>query len=149
MLTPFSRSLVAAGLALAVALGGLAATTTEARADNDNLRTFLGAAAGLVILGSILENRHDNRRTYDHAPVTRHVAPGPAPRRLLAPSACYHQFRGPNSLSLRGYNAHCMHSHAPRRAALPDRCLDRVFTYQGWRQVYDAQCLYRHGWVRS
>lgn len=149
MLKSLSRSLAAAGLALAVALGGVAVTTTEARADNDNLRNFLGAAAGLVILGAILENRHDNRRHYGNAPATRHVSPGLTRLRLVAPGRCLHHFRGPNNLSLRGYGAHCMYSHAPRRAALPDRCLERVYTYNGWRRVYDAQCLYRSGWARS
>ncbi|PIV75570.1 MAG: hypothetical protein COW55_05000 [Rhodobacteraceae bacterium CG17_big_fil_post_rev_8_21_14_2_50_65_11] len=149
MLKPLSRSLAATGLALTVAIGAMSAGATPARADNDNLRTFLGAAAGLVILGTILDNRHDTRRTYGPAPVTRHVAPAPVPHRLVAPSTCYNQFRGPNNLYLHGYGARCMYSHAARRAALPDRCLERVFTYQGWRQVYDAQCLYGHGWVRS
>lgn len=149
MLKPLSRTLAATGLALTVAIGAMSAGATQARADNDNLRAFIGAAAGLVILGTLLENRNDNRRTYAPAPATRHVAPVPVPRRLVAPSACYNQFRGPNNLYLRGYGARCMYSYAPRRAALPDRCLERVFTYQGWRQVYDAQCLYGHGWVRS
>ena len=85
MLKYFTRPLAAAGLALAVALGGVAVTTTEARADNDNLRNFLGAAAGLVILGAILENRHDNRRHYGNAPATRHVSPGLTRHRLVAP----------------------------------------------------------------
>lgn len=150
MFKSFPRSLAAAGLSVAIALGAMTVSTTQARADNDNLHTFLGAAAGLIILGNILENRHDNRHYYGHPPATRYVAPGlhPVPRRI-APNACFHRFRGPNSLTLNGFGAHCLRSHVPHHAALPDRCLEHVFTYQGWRYVYDAQCLYRHGWVRS
>lgn len=145
MFKDLPRSLAAAGLAVAVTLG---ISASPASADNDRLTTFFGAAAGLVILGTILDDQR-NHTHYAPAPVTRYVAPGlvPVPR-LVAPSTCYSHFRGPN-LQLHGFGAHCLHSHTPHHAALPDRCLDRVFTYQGWRYVYDAQCLYSHGWVRS
>jgi hypothetical protein len=153
MFKALPKTLAAAGLAVTVALGGIAASATQARADNDNLRTFLGAAAGLIVLGTILENQQNRTHyapvPYAPAPVTRYVAPGlvPVPQ-LVAPSVCHDFFRGP-SLNLSGFGAHCMHSHVPHHASLPDRCLDRVFTYQGWRYVYDAQCLYSHGWTRS
>lgn len=159
MFRSLSKSLAAASLAVAVALSGLAASTTEARADNDALRTFLGAAAGIVILGNILDNRHGQRNThhyYGHAPVTRYVAPPSshyiAPQvivpQLVAPRSCHRRFEGPN-VDMRAFGAACMHQHVPHYAALPNSCRERIFTYQGWRDVYDAQCLYSHGWVRS
>lgn len=149
------KSLAAAGLAIAVALSGLAVSTTQARADRDDLRTFLGAAAGLVILGSILDNRH-NGHYYGPAPVTRYVAPPQAyyvappviVPQLIAPRSCHRRFEGPN-LDLRAFGAACLQQHAIHQSYLPNSCRERVFTYQGWREVYDAQCLYRHGWVRS
>lgn len=148
MLKALPKPLAAAALALAVTIGSFTATTTAARADNDNLRTFLGAAASLVILGHIIEENRNHPR-YVPVPPTRHVTPGlvPVPR-FVAPSTCFSHYRGPN-LQLRGFGAHCMHSHVPYHASLPDRCLEHVFTYQGWRYVYDAQCLYSNGWRRS
>ena len=149
------KSLAAASLAVVVALSGMAATTTAARADRDDLRTFLGAAAGIVILGSILENRHNNHY-YGPAPVTRYVAPPHGhyvtPHvvvpQLVAPRSCHRRFEGPN-LDLRAFGAACLHQHVSHHSYLPNSCRERVFTYQGWRDVYDAQCLYSHGWVRS
>lgn len=150
------KSLAAASLAIAVAISGLAASTTEARADRDDLRTFLGAAAGIVILGSILDNRHSHTHHYAPAPVTRYVVP-PATHyvvpqvivpRLVAPSSCHRRFEGPN-VDVRAFGAHCLQQHVPHYAVLPNSCRERIFTYQGWRDVYDAQCLYSHGWVRS
>lgn len=143
------KSLAAASLALVIAISGTAASTGQARADNENLRTFLGAAAGLIILGNILDNHQGNRYGtpyYGPAPVTRNFAPA-APQ-LIAPSSCFSRFRGPN-VNMRGFGAHCLYTHAPHHAYLPNSCRERVFTYQGWRDVYDAQCLYSHGWVRS
>jgi hypothetical protein len=150
------KSLAAVGLALTVAIAGTAASTTEARADRDDLRTFLGAAAGIVILGNILNDRHNHTHYYAPAPVTRYVTP-PATHyvvpqvivpNLVAPSSCHRRFEGPN-VDIRAFGAHCLQQHVPHYAALPGSCRERIFTYQGWRDVYDAQCLYRHGWVRS
>ncbi len=143
------KSLAAASLAIVVALSGTAASTSQAHADNDNLRTFLGAAAGLIILGNIIDSHQGNRygnHYYAPAPVTRHYAP--VTPRLVAPSSCFSRFQGPN-VNIRGFGAHCLFNQVPHRAYLPNSCRERVFTYQGWRDVYDAQCLYSHGWVRS
>ena len=156
MFRTLPKSLAAVGLAVTVALTGTFASTTEARADNDALRTFLGAAAGIAIIGSILDDRHNRTHYYAPAPVTRYVAP-PATHyvvpqvitpNLVVPGSCYHRFRGLN-LDMRAFGARCLHQHVPHYAALPNSCRERVFTYQGWRDVYDAQCLYSHGWVRS
>jgi hypothetical protein len=144
----FPKTLAAAALSVALAFTGMAASTTAARADNDNLHRFLGGAAALLIIGNILENQQQHPGYYGHVPPTRHVIAPPVVHRLVAPSTCYSRFRGPN-MNMRGFGAHCLTSHTPHYAYLPNSCLERVFTYQGWRQVYDAQCLYDHGWVRS
>ncbi|MGI3185111.1 hypothetical protein [Nioella aestuarii] len=156
MFKSLPKSLAAVGLAVTVALTGTFASTTEARADRDDLRTFLGAAAGIVILGNILNDRHSHTHHYAPAPVTRYVHPPAthyvAPQvlvpSLIAPSSCHRRFEGP-SVDLRAFGARCMQQHVPHYAALPNSCRESIFTYQGWRDVYDAQCLYRHGWVRS
>ncbi len=146
MLKSFPKMLAAGALSLAVAFTGVTATTQAAHADNDNLHRFLGGAAALLIIGSIIENQRNNHRT---APVTRYVPDVPNHHRLVLPNRCFHRFQGPHSLNLRGFGANCLHNHVPYSAALPRQCLDRVFTYQGWRDVYDAQCLRRHGWHTS
>ena len=143
MFKSLPKTFAALGLACAVALAGLSASTTQARAHDDNLRTFLGAAAGLVLLGTLIENQNTHRH---YAPVTRYALP-PATPRLVLPGSCYNRFQGPD-LNLRAFGAPCLINHTPHVAYLPNSCRERIFTYQGWRDVYDAQCLYRHGWVR-
>ncbi len=82
-----------------------------------------------------------------YPPATRHVIQPQVQYRLVAPSNCYSRFDGPHG-QVRAFGAHCMQSSA-HNARLPNSCLESIFTYQGWRQVYDPQCLYRHGWSRS
>lgn len=149
MINKLPKLFAAAGLSLALAFTGVVATSSQAQADNDNLHRFLGGAAALIILGSIINNQRGN---HTYAPTNRGVFVQPyAPQvyvpQLVAPSRCYSRFNGPHG-TLRGFGAHCMQS-STYVAQLPSSCLERIFTYQGWRQVYDAQCLYRHGWVRS
>jgi hypothetical protein len=157
MLKSLPKLLAAASLSAALALTGIMSTATPAQANNDNLRRFLGGAAAIIILGSILENQRD-RRTYTtvapHGVAPHRVAPhGVAPhvphvqRSLIAPSRCYSSFQGPHGV-FRGFGAGCMQSSA-YYSQLPSACLQRVYTHQGWRNVYDAQCLYNRGWVRS
>ena len=161
MIKSLPKMLAAASLSIAVALTGVMASSTRAEADNENLRRFIVGAAGIAILGSVLNNQRGHGQVYvnpQYPPAIRHVNPyyPPATRhviqpqvqyRLVAPSNCYSRFDGPHG-QVRAFGAHCMQSSA-HNARLPNSCLESIFTYQGWRQVYDPQCLYRHGWSRS
>ena len=140
------RLLAAASLSLTLALTGIVASPTPAQADNENLRRFLGAAAGIALLGTVLNNNRNNGHPH-YAPPTRQVIVPPVRHSLVAPSRCYTRFSGPQG-HFSGFGAQCMQSSYYANQ-LPSSCLDRVFTNRGWRHVYDAQCLYRHGWVRS
>jgi len=157
MLKSLPKSLASAGLAMAVSISSLVGASTEANAHDQNLHRFLGATAGILLLDSLIDRQRSHTH-YAPAPVTRYVAPPPvmhyAPPpvvvvpQMVAPSSCYTRYEGPN-VDVRAYGAHCMQGHVHSHAYLPDSCRESVFTYHGWREVYDAQCLYRHGWVRS
>ncbi len=152
MFNRISKMLAVASVSTAVALGGITATATPAQADNEDLRRFLGGAAALIVLGAII-NEHNDRRDPPHYSGHPRPHPHPQPNRhdtpsLIAPSACFHMFRGPHG-NHRAFGVHCMHDNVRHVNLLPSSCIERVFTYQGWRQVYDAQCLRRHGWSRS
>ncbi len=165
MLKSLPKGLAAMGLAAVLAVTGVAASSTPARADNDAFLQFLGGAAAIAIIAGAVENQRDRRyHGHGHAlvpvqpPVTRYgygyppppVVPVPivpAPR-LTLPGSCYDWFEGPNGRT-RGFGAHCLYQHGNGYASLPNSCRDEVFTYHGWRDVYDAQCLYRHGYTRS
>jgi hypothetical protein len=164
MMKSLPKLLAMASLSAALALTGIMSTATPAQANNDNLRRFLGGAAAIIVLGSILENQRDRRiyapaAPHGVAPHNQHrVAPynphAVAPhvphlqRSLIAPSRCYSSFQGPHGV-FRGFGAGCMQQSSAYYSQLPSACLQRVNTHQGWRNVYDAQCLYNRGWVRS
>ena len=155
MIKSVPKLLVAAGLSLSLALGGVMVSVTPAQADNENLRRFIGGVAAIALLGTIIENQRDRRtyvpatpyRTAPHVPHGVVQQPRHVPHQLVAPSRCYNSFQGPHG-AFRGFGAGCMQSSA-YYSQLPSACLERVFTNRGWRNVYDAQCLYRRGWVRS
>ncbi|WP_071674405.1 hypothetical protein [Nioella nitratireducens] len=167
MLKSLPKRVAALGLAATIAVTGVAASSSPARADNDNLLRFLGGAAAIAIIAGAVEANRNTRHhghTYVPAqpPVTRYgygygyTPPPPPPvpvpllpnRRLTLPGSCFNWFEGPNG-RVRGFGAHCLYQHGNGYASLPNSCRDEVFTYHGWRDVYDAQCLYRHGYVRS
>lgn len=155
MIKSVPKLLAAAGLSLSLALSGVMVSVTPAQADNENLRRFIGGVAAIALLGTIIENQRDRRTYTTVAPhgVPRHVPhgvvqqPRHVPHQLIAPSRCYNSYQGPHGV-FRGFGAGCMQSSA-YYSQLPSACLERVFTHRGWRNVYDAQCLYNRGWVRS
>lgn len=153
MIKSVPKLLAAAGLSLSLALSGVMVSVTPARADHENLRRFIGGVAAIALLGTIIENQRDRRTDTTVAPHTPHgphnVAPQHrhVPHQLVAPSRCYNSYQGPHGI-IRGFGAGCMQSSA-YYSQLPAACLERVFTHRGWRNVYDAQCLYNRGWVRS
>jgi len=155
MIKPVLKLLAAAGLSLSLALSGVMVSVTPAQADNENLRRFIGGVAAIALLGAIIENQRDRRsyapvaprRVAPHVPRGAVQQPRHVPHQLVAPSRCYNSFQGPHGV-FRGFGAGCMQSSA-YYSQLPSACLQRVFTNRGWRNVYDAQCLYNRGWVRS
>lgn len=54
------RTILASLLAGVVALGGVTATASQARADHDIAKVIIGASA-LAIIGSAIANSHDHR----------------------------------------------------------------------------------------
>ncbi|MEM9755244.1 MAG: hypothetical protein AAF914_04585 [Pseudomonadota bacterium] len=135
MLTKLRKPISALVLSLAVALTGMTAPTAPAHADDDTARVLAGLAA-LFILGAAIEaNSGDSPR----------VVHTPPPRNLrVAPARCFRDF-GP----VRGYLVRCTRNNVPRPALLPDRCIVRVQTQQGPRNLYVGRCLARNGWVRE
>ncbi|MCC6001837.1 MAG: hypothetical protein JJU19_13390 [Pararhodobacter sp.] len=113
-------------LAGAVALAGLAVTTTPARAHDDVVRFLLGAAAIAVIIGAV-DDRHR----------ARHVG-----HRVL-PDSCMEtaRVRGRN---IAIYNARCLHRAGYHR--LPRHCSVDLRTNRGHRAGYAADCLHQAGY---
>lgn len=155
MFLHFKRTLAAAGLSIALAVGALGASAGAARADADDAAAVIGGLIALYALGQALDNTHQGQaipvdRIYNWPPrghPPREVRP---PRRnlLVAPARCFIQGRDRNGV-FRGYVRRCMQNNVRRPDFLPHSCLRRVQTDRGPRNIYGSRCLARNGWVRE
>lgn len=159
--TRFTKPIIAAGLAAAIAFSP--ATATPARADSDQVAAVIGAGALALIIGGIIasdaqgrgrvtvttptrsdrywndHNRRDNRR--DERPRVD--------TRKLLPARCDIDVRrGPKAGTY--YTKTCLMQNFRNWPMLPERCETRLRTRtQGRIAAYDAQCLARYGYVEA
>lgn len=149
------RTLAAGLISLVVAVTGVTAAPTPARADQDAAAIIAGIIA-LYAIGRAIEERNDDRAAQQSAARPRAlgephrgVRGGRGHRNLrVAPARCFRELDTPRGY-VRGYGARCMERNVPRPALLPDRCIRRVHTYRGVRNLYGGRCLARNGWERE
>ena len=147
-MTRITRTLTAAGLALSIAIGAVGASATPARANNDDAVAIIGGLIALYAIGQAIQNNNGNvtvTRNYGHRPQTHRPH---RPRQLVAPARCFVDGRDRNGY-FRGYVRRCMQNNAARPDLLPNRCLRRVETQRGTRNIYGGRCLANNGWVRE
>ncbi len=140
---PIARTLTAALLALGLGLGGVTASATPARANNDEVVAIIGGLIALYAIGQAIQNqnRSENRgRASTHRPHR--------PQPLVAPARCFIEGQDRNGY-YRGYVRRCMQNNVARPAALPQQCLRRVETHRGPRMIYRGRCLAQNGWQRE
>ena len=126
------RSLTSTLAAAAVALTGMTAAPTQARADDDLIKFLLGATALAIVVQGV---KSGNARVH---------VPQQAPNVLPAHCAETLRIRDRN---VSVYNAHCLNNAHLR--GLPDQCHEVVRTNHGNRGVYRARCLTRNGFVEG
>lgn len=153
MFQSLSRSLTALALSVTLAMGGMVATAGQARADrNGEAAAVLG---GLLLLYGIANS---GNRNHQPAPVQRFNPPHgyiynppihqPHPQYNLrtAPRHCFVQGHDNNG-RYRGYEQACMQVNVAVPHLLPQNCLRRVYSHQGWLNIYGGRCLSQNGWV--
>lgn len=147
-MTRITRTLTAAGLALSLAIGTVGASATPARANNEDAIAIIGGLIALYAIGQAIQNSNSNvtvSRNYGHRPQTHRPH---RPRQLVAPARCFIEGTDRNGY-FRGYVRRCMQNNAARPDLLPNRCLRRVETQRGPRNIYGGRCLANNGWVRE
>jgi hypothetical protein len=148
-----ARSFTAATLALGLAIGGVTASATPARANNnDQVVAIIGGLIALYAIGQAIQNNNRNAtppRQSGHRPPQGHQPHQPhRPQALIAPARCFIEGQDRNGY-YRGYVRRCMQNNVARPALLPDQCLRRVETYNGPRMIYAGRCLAQNGWQRE
>jgi hypothetical protein len=140
--------------------GALVATLSAApaKAGNEDLKRFIGAPAGLYILGQALENSqvqevHDRRHGGHHRQWNHHRAPryyghhrkghGKKWHRPPLPRYCLRRVGGRHQSWL-AFSSYCLKRNYP--AALPRACRDRAWYKGKSRPVYGIRCLKHRGY---
>ncbi len=129
-LSGLRRSMTSTLAAAAVAVTGMVAVPTTARANDDVIKFLLGATALAIVVHGVKSGRAQG-----HVP---HVS---APRTL--PAECRETLQVRHR-EVRVYNAHCLQSAGVRN--LPAQCHEVVRTNHGNRGVYRQRCLRDAGW---
>lgn len=150
--TPSGRRFVATLAAAALALAGMTAAATPARAQGDEFARILFGAVTLAIVGSVIANATQQRpappappvwhpRPPVHPPVVHPpvVQPRPPVQNWL-PAHCEIRVGG------RSYFGETCLMRAGFAQRLPPSCARQVQTHRGWRIAYDGQCLRQAGW---
>lgn len=146
---PIARTMTAGLLALSLGLGGVTASATPARANNDEVVAIIGGLIALYAIGQAIQGNTRNEtasRNYGHRPPQAHQPQ--RPRQLVAPARCFIEGRDRGGY-YRGYVRRCMENNVARPRLLPDQCLRRVETDRGPRMIYGGRCLAQNGWVRE
>ena len=126
------RSMTSALAAAAVAITGMTAAPTPAKADDDLIKFLLGATALAIVVQGVKSGR-----------AQAHV-PQLAPNVLPAHCAEALHIRD-RTVSV--YNAQCLNAAHVRN--LPAQCHEVVRTNHGNRGVYRARCLTRAGFAEG
>ncbi|WP_420012534.1 hypothetical protein [Tateyamaria sp.] len=153
-----SRQFIAAVAAAAIAITGF--SVAPARAGDDDLGKALAALAGLAVLGVVIKNSRDDKKTKHGSDlrdyprddrgthgVHKRVHPRPLPPRVghrLLPQRCLRSVQGRDG-RLRVFGERCLERHYNHVHRLPERCSTRFRTERGLRYGYRARCLSRHG----
>lgn len=128
--------------ASALALGSLGLTVAPARADDaQDLRRFLGTAAGLVILGAVLSDIAEDEQKKAKRDRDR-ARPQPRPKAALPLTCRIPVQRGDTRFA---YGQRCMERHYEQAHRLPDRCEIRLGRHGQGRRAYSGACLRREG----
>lgn len=113
----------------AMALAGISASVTPAKASDDELiRLLLGAAAVAIIVHSFTDRPQQSQRRYTG--------------RVL-PDHCRETLRVRHR-HIDVYNARCLRDAGMRR--LPAQCMETVRTNRGERRIYRERCLFAAGY---
>jgi len=154
-----SRKFISLVLAASVAIAGVGATATPAKAGNDDLAKLLVGATALVIIGTAINESKKNGNVVVHQP-QRHTPQAHTPRhqprhahvntprhRAAIPQQCrvvVNTFDGP----VKGYGARCLNNTMRAAHSLPNQCRQVVNQVRGGhtRVLYNGRCLARHGY---
>lgn len=147
------KPMIASALAALLTITPITAAPVAA-ADQGEIGRFLLGAGTLLIIGSALSARQNERtRTTKpnviHRPTQKTFVQPPKIRTKptnVVPAACLRHNKydyGPK----RFFGPRCLRRNMTHAARLPSQCLRRVWTKNGERQVYGARCLRRSGWV--
>ena len=132
------RPVLSIALAGTIALTSLGATATPAQADNkDAARVILGATALFLLLNE--SNKGSKKKVYYKQGL-----------RKVVPHKCrsvVRTHRKPTRVFSRACLKHNMNKKSFRH--LPNVCKNSIRTAHGWRTVFTAKCLRRHGWRTS
>ena len=152
MLKPLIAGITALSLSLAtpVQAGGL---------DREEVGKLLIGLAAIAALNAALENRRDNRRNDQAAPV--HDRDMRAPRvtpnhndwaglsrqtsRRVLPSACLQNIETRFGTQ-RMFGRRCLERNYDHASSLPERCAVQVYTNDGPRRGFDPFCLRDQGY---
>jgi hypothetical protein len=151
MFASLGKTLTAGALALAIAITSLGASTTPARADNDEAAAILGGLIALYAISRVIQhNQGNDSGTQVHRPPMAHQPPviQPQPQRRVLPADCRRVFPTANGRFV-GYNVRCTQNRVARPNRLPDQCIRQVRTERGIRNFYGQRCMIRNGWVRA
>lgn len=149
-----TRKLIAPILAVSIALTSIGAAPLQAKSRDDQLGQFIAGAIALMIIGKAIEGNKRSQRTRPVATPAppRVTRPAPPPRRVkVLPADCF--FKVQDRFGDRGvYGERCLKDTLRHRQArkLPEQCEDNVRIRHGRRSnVYDARCLFQHGYKRE
>ena len=142
-----SRKFIAAIVTASLIVTGV--TASQAQAGDKRTRNLLLGVTTLAIIGAaIASDRRDDRRAHVGTSNPRPgLHPRPLPPRLRRgdlPRRCLRTIPTRDGGSIRMYGARCMDRHYARADQLPRECRQRIWTQNGTRRGYSAQCLRRH-----
>lgn len=138
---PLARIFTSTVAAAALALSGLAAAATPARADDDLVK-FLAGATALVIIGTALSNSSD-RRVYRSD--RRNPRGDYRGRPIVLPRHCAIEIDARNRARQVYYQEHCLNQAGIQIWRLPRHCEATLRAHRRRETIYPAECLRREG----
>lgn len=166
-----NRMFITSILALSLAITGI--SSTQARADAEDVAKIIAGVAAVAIIGAAIANRKDRRRehvttrTYDpywggnQGGLNRghgyqyqkpHHKARPFPNRArnkLLPRQCLIQVNSRDKGRVRGYSGPCLQNKYARFNRLPRQCATRIGNHGKRRVIYKEQCLQRYGYFSA
>lgn len=145
---PLARILTSTVAAAAIALSGLAASATPARA-GDDLVKFLAGATALVVIGAALSDRSDRRTHRRDWRGPRHEHRNPRGdyrgRPIVLPHHCAVEIDARNRARQVYYRERCLTQAGIQTWRLPRHCEATMRAHRRSETVYPAECLRREG----